>query len=160
MTQRLVLDCYWVGSVDLNFFLEIKGFSTKPPKSFQLFAGGSLQQPRVLKAVQKRRIQLERRNLDLWGPCLPQGPSPLRILKGLKFLHSQGVIHRDIKACAWLFRARQMAQKYVMTQHLLERPGCQAVLGGYRRLATFLGQNREANRLAPKACGAKERAMK
>ena len=34
------LNCYWVGSVDFNFFLEIKGFSTKPPKSY-FFAGGS-----------------------------------------------------------------------------------------------------------------------
>ena len=31
---RLGLDCYWVGSLDFNFWVEIKGFATKPPKSF------------------------------------------------------------------------------------------------------------------------------
>ena len=28
-----LLDCYWVGSLDFNFLVEIKGVSTKPPKS-------------------------------------------------------------------------------------------------------------------------------
>ena len=40
------LNCYWVGSSDFNFLVEIKGVST-PPKSYSLFSGGSLQQPRL-----------------------------------------------------------------------------------------------------------------
>ena len=44
----MALDCYWVGSLDFNFLVEIKlGFPLNPPKSEKLFAGGSLQQPRV-----------------------------------------------------------------------------------------------------------------
>ena len=34
------LDCYWVGSLDFKFW-DTQVFSTKPPKRFQLFAGGS-----------------------------------------------------------------------------------------------------------------------
>ena len=42
------LGCYWIGSLDFRFLVEIKLglFSTKPPKSGPLVAGGSLQQPR------------------------------------------------------------------------------------------------------------------
>ena len=40
------LDCYWVGSLDFSFLGNQVGFSTKPPKSYSLFAGGSLQHPR------------------------------------------------------------------------------------------------------------------
>ena len=36
-----ILDCYWVGSLDFNCLVEIKGFSTKPPQKVQLVAGGS-----------------------------------------------------------------------------------------------------------------------
>ena len=43
------LDCYWVGSLDFNFFVEIKlGFPLNPPKSGEtktLFAGGRCSNP-------------------------------------------------------------------------------------------------------------------
>ena len=39
------LDCYWVGSLDFNFLVEIKGFPLNTQK-VKLFAGASLQQPR------------------------------------------------------------------------------------------------------------------
>ena len=39
------LDCYWAGSLDLNF-LGNQGVFHEPPKGEKLFAGGSLQQPR------------------------------------------------------------------------------------------------------------------
>ena len=31
--RSIGLDCYWVGSLDFHFLVEIKGFSTKPTKS-------------------------------------------------------------------------------------------------------------------------------
>ena len=45
LAEHQQLYCYWVGSLDFEFLVEIKVFSTKAPKSCQLFAGGSLQQP-------------------------------------------------------------------------------------------------------------------
>ena len=35
------LDCHWVGSLDFSFLGNQVAFSTNPPKSFTLFAGGS-----------------------------------------------------------------------------------------------------------------------
>ena len=40
------------GSLDFSFLVEIKVFSTKPPKSGKLFAGGSLQPPQGLGSNQ------------------------------------------------------------------------------------------------------------
>ena len=40
---------HWVRSLDFNFLIEIRVFSTNPPKSYTLFAGGALQQPRFLR---------------------------------------------------------------------------------------------------------------
>ena len=34
------LDCYWVGSLDFNFLVETKVFSSTPPNSETLFARG------------------------------------------------------------------------------------------------------------------------
>ena len=39
-TTNQRLDCYWVGSLNFNFLVEIKGFSTKPPKSEKHFLRG------------------------------------------------------------------------------------------------------------------------
>ena len=41
----LFLDCYWVGSLDFNCLVEIKGFSTKQPKKLNCLLGGQ-QQPK------------------------------------------------------------------------------------------------------------------
>ena len=35
------LDCYWLGALDSNLLVEIKGFSTKPNEKGKLFAEGS-----------------------------------------------------------------------------------------------------------------------
>ena len=60
--------CYWVGSVDFNFLVETKVFSTKPRKSYKqktLFAGGSLQKPSGLRF-----------SVDFWDPGDPIHPLP------------------------------------------------------------------------------------
>ena len=38
---RPLRNCYWVGSLDFNFLGNQGSFSTKPPNSYSLFAGGS-----------------------------------------------------------------------------------------------------------------------
>ena len=59
------------GSLDYNFLGEIKlGFPLNPPKSEELFAGGSLQQPRKGQPVFDRR----RSGKLVRGPC-PLPPS-------------------------------------------------------------------------------------
>ena len=41
--------CYWVGSLDFNFLVEIRlGFPLDRPTSYSLFAGGSSQQARAV----------------------------------------------------------------------------------------------------------------
>ena len=41
VAMAILLDCYWVGSVDLNFFENQRVFHQPPPKRVRLFAGGS-----------------------------------------------------------------------------------------------------------------------
>ena len=41
MVPRLLLGCYWLASLDFSCLGKQVGFSTKPLKSYSLFAGGS-----------------------------------------------------------------------------------------------------------------------
>ena len=54
-----ILDCYWVGSLDLTFWLKSRGCPLSPPKNVvKLFAGGSLQQPRIVCFADSRSSNL------------------------------------------------------------------------------------------------------
>ena len=68
------LGCYWVGSLDFNFLVETKVFSTKPNKSEKLFAGGVVTATE-LTSFGVRRLRV-REACGTTSPCTPRAAGP------------------------------------------------------------------------------------
>ena len=77
----LLLECYWVGSLDNLTFWEVKlGFPTKPAKCFCFFCRGGQQQPRLWLTIPATLLLIFTRQ---WGLLFTQNVAVLQLLDTL-----------------------------------------------------------------------------